>query len=113
MTLILKRLFEVIPKPAFYVALVKPQFEAGREALNKHGIVRSERAHIEVLNKITSFVTENGYVINGLIASPIKGGDGNSEYLICFSSKTNETELYLETIIKRTVKEALRSENDT
>lgn len=113
LTLILKRLFEVIPKSAFYVALIKPQFEAGREALNKHGVVRSEKSHIEVLNKITDFITDNGYIINGLTASPIKGGDGNSEYLICFSSIPNNTAFYRDTEINNTVKEALRSNYDT
>lgn len=110
LTLILKRLFEVIPRTAFYVALIKPQFEAGREALNKHGIVKDSKAHVAVLKKITDFVSENGYAINGLTSSPIKGGDGNSEYLIYFSSKQSGTAFYTDTAIDIAVKEALAAD---
>lgn len=110
LTLILKRLFEVLPKTAFYVALIKPQFEAGREALNKHGIVKNSKDHVAVLKKITDFVSENGYIINGLTSSPIKGGDGNSEYLIYFSSKQNSEAFYTETAIDIAVKSALSAD---
>lgn len=110
LTLILKRLFEVLPNNAFYVALIKPQFEAGRDALNKHGIVKNVKDHVAVLKKITNFVSENGYIINGLTVSPIKGGDGNSEYLIYFSSKQNSEAFYTETAINTVVKDALSAD---
>lgn len=67
------------------VALVKPQFEAGKSELNKNGIVKSKKAHIAVLSKIISQSKESGFSVKGLCVSPIKGGDGNIEYLIYLS----------------------------
>ncbi len=63
------------------VLLIKPQFEAGRENIGKHGIVRSQKAHIKVLNQIMQELQQNGLSLRGLCASPVKGGSGNAEYL--------------------------------
>ncbi len=82
--LILERLFVTVPESAFYVCLVKPQFEAGKENLNKNGIVKDKKVHLAVLKNMVSFVEENGYNVKGITSSPIKGGDGNAEYLIYF-----------------------------
>lgn len=67
------------------VTLVKPQFEAGRSELNKSGIVKSKKAHTAVLNKIISMSKESGLSVKGLCFSPIKGGNGNIEYLLHLS----------------------------
>lgn len=64
------------------VALVKPQFEAGREQVGKKGIVRDEKVHLQVVNKIVDFSLEQGYNAVNLSYSPITGGDGNIEYLL-------------------------------
>jgi len=64
------------------VALVKPQFEAGREQVGKKGIVRDEKVHLQVVNKIVDFSLEQGYNAVNLSFSPITGGDGNIEYLL-------------------------------
>lgn len=64
------------------VCLIKPQFEAGREKVGKKGVVRDKNVHIEVIHKIYDFAVENGYCILGLDYSPIKGPEGNIEYLI-------------------------------
>jgi 23S rRNA (cytidine1920-2'-O)/16S rRNA (cytidine1409-2'-O)-methyltransferase len=64
------------------VALVKPQFEAGREQVGKKGIVRDEKVHLQVVNKIVDFSLEQGYIAVNLSYSPITGGDGNIEYLL-------------------------------
>ncbi len=63
------------------VFLIKPQFEAGREAIGKGGIVRSKSTHIRVLQDIYSYLVSSGFSVIGMIPSPIKGGDGNIEYL--------------------------------
>jgi 23S rRNA (cytidine1920-2'-O)/16S rRNA (cytidine1409-2'-O)-methyltransferase len=64
------------------VALVKPQFEAGREQVGKKGIVRDRKVHEQVLNRITGFSIDEGYDVLNLSFSPITGGDGNIEFLL-------------------------------
>ena len=64
------------------VALIKPQFEAGREKVGKKGVVRDIEVHLEVVNKIVNFLIENDFNVLGLSFSPIKGPEGNIEYLI-------------------------------
>lgn len=64
------------------VALVKPQFEAGREQVGKKGIVRDEKVHLQVVNKIVDFALEQGFNAINLSFSPITGGDGNIEFLL-------------------------------
>lgn len=61
--------------------LIKPQFEAGRAALNKHGIVRDRRVHEQVLASMLDFFESAGLTVGGLTHSPVAGGDGNIEYL--------------------------------
>jgi 23S rRNA (cytidine1920-2'-O)/16S rRNA (cytidine1409-2'-O)-methyltransferase len=67
--------------PAQLVALIKPQFEAGRERIKK-GIVRDPAVHAAVCDDIGAFVTSLGWPVAGVIPSPIKGGDGNREFLL-------------------------------
>ena len=64
------------------VILIKPQFEAGRAAISKGGIVKDIKAHISVLSTITDEINSLGFSVLGLTDSPIRGGDGNVEYLI-------------------------------
>ncbi|MDQ0975985.1 23S rRNA (cytidine1920-2'-O)/16S rRNA (cytidine1409-2'-O)-methyltransferase [Neobacillus niacini] len=64
------------------VALVKPQFEAGREQVGKKGIVRDEKVHVQVVNKIVDFALGQGFNAINLSFSPITGGDGNIEFLL-------------------------------
>jgi 23S rRNA (cytidine1920-2'-O)/16S rRNA (cytidine1409-2'-O)-methyltransferase len=63
------------------IALIKPQFEAGRAAL-KRGIVRDTAVHAAVCQDISNFVAALGWRILGIVPSPISGGDGNTEFLI-------------------------------
>src|SRR5262245_19723681 len=67
--------------PAHMLALIKPQFEAGRRALKK-GIVRDPLVHAAVCDDIASFVTALGWSVAGIVPSPIAGGEGNREFLI-------------------------------
>ncbi|KRM68069.1 ribosomal RNA large subunit methyltransferase J [Apilactobacillus ozensis DSM 23829 = JCM 17196] len=80
--LILPPLKQIIANNGEVVALIKPQFEAGKEKVGKHGIVRDHKVHKEVLEDIISFALDNGYSVEGLDFSPIKGGEGNIEFLV-------------------------------
>lgn len=64
------------------VCLIKPQFEAGREKIGKKGVVRDPQVHIEVIENIVAFALENGFDVKNLDFSPIKGPEGNIEYLM-------------------------------
>ncbi len=64
------------------VALIKPQFEAGREQVGKKGVVRDVKIHYEVVKGVIDFAREIGFYPAGLSYSPIKGPEGNIEYLL-------------------------------
>ncbi|MEI2364676.1 TlyA family RNA methyltransferase [Niallia circulans] len=91
------------------IALVKPQFEAGREQVGKKGIVRDRKVHESVLEKIIAFSIEEGYIVKNLSFSPITGGDGNIEFLLhlYWDERAEEKKHYFQ--IKETV-EAAHSE---
>ncbi|MCD8005647.1 MAG: TlyA family RNA methyltransferase [Oscillospiraceae bacterium] len=61
--------------------LIKPQFEAGKDSIGKGGIVKDKSVHIRVLEDIYGYLLSNSFGVAGIIPSPIKGGDGNIEYL--------------------------------
>ncbi|MCI7062083.1 MAG: TlyA family RNA methyltransferase [Lachnospiraceae bacterium] len=82
------------------VCLVKPQFEAGREKVGKKGVVRDPKVHREVLEQIMQYVLSIGFEILELSFSPIKGPEGNIEYL-----------LYIQNIPQTTEKEEISEEN--
>ena len=63
------------------VALIKPQFEAGREKVGKKGVVREKSTHIEVIQNCFAYAKENGFSVRELEFSPVKGPEGNIEYL--------------------------------
>ena len=63
------------------VALIKPQFEAGREKVGKNGVVREKSTHIEVIQNCFAYAKENGFFVRELEFSPVKGPEGNIEYL--------------------------------
>lgn len=67
------------------MCLIKPQFEAGRDKVGKHGVVRDPKVHEDVIKDIIAFVLETGLKVKGLDFSPIKGPEGNIEYLIYLS----------------------------
>ena len=63
------------------MALIKPQFEAGREQVGKKGVVRDKSVHLEVIKKVLEYALSIGFSVLNLEFSPIKGPDGNIEYL--------------------------------
>ncbi|WP_110111271.1 TlyA family RNA methyltransferase [Bacillus sp. CGMCC 1.16541] len=80
--LILPVLKTLLVSTSDVVALVKPQFEAGREQVGKKGIVRDEKVHEEVLQQMVDFSLKQGYNVQDMSFSPITGGDGNIEFLL-------------------------------
>ncbi len=73
---------ELLTEQGEMVCLIKPQFEAGREKVGKKGVVRDPKVHLEVIEKIAAFAREIGFGVLGLDFSPIRGPEGNIEYLI-------------------------------
>ncbi len=80
----------LLKKDAHMVCLIKPQFEAGREEVGKKGVVRDVKVHEKVIEKITDLSTELGFAVLGLTFSPVKGPEGNIEYLIYISNDTDD-----------------------
>ncbi|MFD1138590.1 TlyA family RNA methyltransferase [Paenibacillus urinalis] len=79
--IILPPLIELLQQPADIVALIKPQFEAGREKVPKTGVVKDSKVHAEVLRSILEYGRELGLTLSDLTFSPITGGEGNIEFL--------------------------------
>lgn len=71
------------------VCLIKPQFEAGKEKVGKKGVVRDLNVHLEVVENVINLAVENGFSVMGLQFSPIKGPEGNIEYLIYLNKLAN------------------------
>lgn len=82
----LKHILPVVPallaEGGHVVALVKPQFEAGREDVGKGGIVRDEAVHVRVVDRVIAAACELGFTNAGLVPSPITGAEGNKEFLV-------------------------------
>ncbi|MDR0267034.1 TlyA family RNA methyltransferase [Paenibacillus sp.] len=79
--IILPPLKALLKGPADIAALIKPQFEAGREKVGKSGVVRESSVHREVLMNILAFAHDLGFELKGVTFSPITGGEGNIEFL--------------------------------
>ncbi|KAK6940387.1 RNA-binding S4 domain [Dillenia turbinata] len=82
--LVMPAVVNVMKEEATLITLVKPQFEAHRSQVGKGGIVRDPLVHQEVLEKITKGVESFGFQSRGWIESPLKGAEGNTEFLVCF-----------------------------
>ncbi len=78
---LLPKLKEVLLPGSSFIGLIKPQFEAGPDKVGKGGIVRDPVVHLEVLQRVVGSLTAEGFAVCGVIPSPIRGGDGNIEYL--------------------------------
>ena len=87
---------------AMGVCLVKPQFEAGREKVGKNGVVRDPATHCEVLHNAMGYAAANGFAVRGLDFSPVKGPEGNIEYLM-FVQKSDEPAVLDDSVAKQVV----------
>ena len=92
LTKVLGPVKELLKDKAEAVCLVKPQFEAGREKVGKKGVVREPRVHEEVLHKVIGWAMELGFTVLHLDFSPIKGPEGNIEYLLHLKKGGREDE---------------------
>ena len=88
------------------VALIKPQFEAGRENVGKKGVVRDPKIHADVIRKVTAFAREIGFIPMMLTYSPVKGPEGNIEYLVRLGLASSAQDTVDEACILKTVQEA-------
>ncbi|WP_339062501.1 TlyA family RNA methyltransferase [Tepidibacillus marianensis] len=87
--IILNHLQTLLSQNGEVVALIKPQFEAGKKSVGKNGIIRDPKIHQQVLQNMVSFVLGAGYSIHGMTHSPIKGGEGNIEFLFYLRLQSN------------------------
>jgi len=92
------------------VCLIKPQFEAGKDKVGKKGVVRDKKVHSEVVQKIVKFANICGFVILRLDFSPIKGPEGNIEYLI-YLEKNPEENARVSELDERTAEDILKETN--
>lgn len=79
---VLPAVHRILKDDGAVMALIKPQFEAGKENVGKKGVVRDPKIHAEVIHNVVAFAREEGFLISGLDFSPIKGPEGNIEYLL-------------------------------
>ena len=79
---ILPAAFSILSDDGKMVCLIKPQFEAGREHLSKKGVVKDKKIHIKIIRELIDFAGEVGFNVLNLTYSPIKGPEGNTEYLL-------------------------------
>lgn len=89
--LILPNLCNFLEEGGEVVALVKPQFEAGKEQVGKNGVIRDAKIHVQVLEQTIAMATELEYIPRGLTFSPIQGGEGNIEFLLHLKFKGNSS----------------------
>lgn len=92
LTLVLPVAYQLLRPGAQMVCLVKPQFEAGKDKVGKKGVVREPQIHKEVIQKVAASAKELGFLRMGLDFSPIKGPEGNIEYLLFLKRPENETQ---------------------
>ncbi|CAM2865827.1 TlyA family RNA methyltransferase [Streptococcus mutans] len=105
LNLILPALAKILTDGGQVVALIKPQFEAGREQIGKHGIVKDKSVHETVLETVTTFATNYGFTVKELDFSPIQGGHGNIEFL-AYLEKSAQAQNQVLTKIKSIVEQA-------
>lgn len=103
LTLILPAAKALLKSGGKMVCLVKPQFEAGRGKVGKKGVVKEPEIHREVLTKIVGFAESIGFSVIGADYSPIKGPEGNIEYLLCLANDGGEEQNVTEEIIREVV----------
>ncbi|MDO4982843.1 MAG: TlyA family RNA methyltransferase [Eubacteriales bacterium] len=99
--LVLPAVKRLLKDGADIICLIKPQFEAGREEVGKKGVVRDESVHAAVVRSILDFATEIGFTVAGVDYSPIKGPEGNIEYICHMKNGVYApTEIDVEAIVK-------------
>lgn len=98
--LVLPVAYEFLGETGECVCLIKPQFEAGRENVGKKGVVRDRKVHTQVVREICDFAAGTGFAVRGLDFSPIKGPEGNIEYLLYLSKAGESLPVSPETVVE-------------
>ncbi|EGD48580.1 hemolysin A [Ruminiclostridium papyrosolvens DSM 2782] len=106
LTKVLPAVLALLKDEAELVCLIKPQFEAGREKVGKHGVVRDSAVHKEVIFNIINFVLASNLFIKELSYSPIKGPEGNIEYLLYTTKNENQGSKDIIELVEGVVSEA-------
>ena len=88
--LVFPSMYQLMEEGAQGVVLIKPQFEAGREKVGKKGVVRDRSVHLEVIRSVIDLAEENAFAVKGLDFSPIRGPEGNIEYLLWIGKEGEE-----------------------
>lgn len=110
LTKVLKPVKDLLTDKGEIVCLVKPQFEAGREKVGKKGVVRDIKVHKEVINMVIDYAREIGFTICNLDYSPIKGPEGNIEYLLHLSKDAEHgtTEIDVDKVVEASHEELIK-----
>lgn len=111
--LILPVLQTILTSNSEVVALIKPQFEAGKEQVGKKGIIRDNNVHRQVVTEILLFAQQLNYQIEGLTFSPITGGDGNIEFLLYLSWQKNKDHTINQEALSTLVNEVITEAHDS
>jgi 23S rRNA (cytidine1920-2'-O)/16S rRNA (cytidine1409-2'-O)-methyltransferase len=100
---VLPAIYKILKPEGFVVALIKPQFEAGKENVGKKGVVRDAKVHEDVIKNVINFAKGEGFGIAGLDFSPIKGPEGNIEYLLHLTKGDDDavSEAYVDELVSR------------
>lgn len=96
---VLPVVFDVLDDSGEVVALIKPQFEAGREHVGKKGVVRDKKIHAAVIERVLNFAADVGFAVRGLDFSPVKGPEGNIEYLAHLSKGGDSTDVEILSVV--------------
>ncbi|MBP3654161.1 MAG: TlyA family RNA methyltransferase [Oscillospiraceae bacterium] len=91
--LVIPTVGKLLKDGADYICLIKPQFEAGKDEVGKKGVVRDRNVHLSVINSFIEFIETSEFTLMGLDFSPIKGPEGNIEYLAWLKKGSYETQL--------------------
>jgi 23S rRNA (cytidine1920-2'-O)/16S rRNA (cytidine1409-2'-O)-methyltransferase len=89
--LVLPVAYSILKEGGQGVCLIKPQFEAGKDKVGKKGVVREKSTHIEVIEKVLEFTRQIGFSVQGLDYSPVRGPEGNIEYLMYIKKSNAES----------------------
>ena len=95
LSLVLPHALRFLKKNGQIVALIKPQFEAGKSALNKKGVVKDKKVHLSVIKSVIEFSENLNLFVSGLTYSPVRGPEGNIEYLIFLTKEKTDSPLVL------------------
>ncbi len=106
LTKVLPSVKQLLKSGGEVVCLIKPQFEAGRDKVGKKGVVRDKKVHIEVIERIVAFAAdEMDFCVRGISYSPIKGPEGNIEYLLylscCKAQECTDAELDITAVVTK------------